>query len=100
MNKISIQNASKVYSNLQLGKNKTQGLKGKSFGEIIKSSIADVDKLQKESDNSVHNLATGEEQDIHKTMITMEKAEISFQLMMAVRNKIISAYETIMRMQI
>jgi flagellar hook-basal body complex protein FliE len=43
---------------------------------------------------------TGEETDIHKTMIKMEKAEISFQLMMAVRNKIITAYETIMRMQI
>ncbi len=59
-----------------------------------------MDKLQKESDNAVRNLATGEETDIHKTMITMEKAEISFQLMMAVRNKIITAYETIMRMQI
>jgi flagellar hook-basal body complex protein FliE len=100
MNKISIQNASKVYSDFQLGKNKPQELKGKSFDEIIKSSIADVDKLQKESDKSAYNLATGEEKDIHKTMITMEKAEISFQLMMAVRNKIISAYETIMRMQI
>jgi len=100
MDKISIQNASKAYLDLQTEKKKTQELKGKSFSEIMKSSIADVDKLQKESDNSVFNLATGEEKDIHKTMITMEKAEISFQLMMAVRNKIISAYETIMRMQI
>lgn len=66
----------------------------------MKSSIASVDKAQKDSDNAVRKLATGEENDIHNTMITMEKAEISFQLMMAVRNKIIAAYETIMRMQI
>ncbi|MCP4370312.1 MAG: flagellar hook-basal body complex protein FliE [Deltaproteobacteria bacterium] len=100
MDKISIQNVSKAYPDLPADKKQVQGLKGKSFSEIIKSSIADVDKLQKESDSAAFKLATGEEKDIHKTMITMGKAEISFQLMMAVRNKIISAYETIMRMQI
>lgn len=100
MDKISIQNVSKAYPGLLTRNKQDQGIEDKSFSEIIKSSIADVDKLQKESDNAVRNLATGEETDIHKTMITMEKAEISFQLMMAVRNKIITAYETIMRMQI
>lgn len=100
MDKISIQNISKAYPGLLNGNKRPQRPEGKSFNEIIKSSIADVDKLQKDSDNAVRNLATGEEKDIHKTMITMEKAEISFQLMMSVRNKIITAYETIMRMQI
>lgn len=100
MDKISIQNVSKAYPGLLTRNKQAQRIEDKSFSEIIKSSIADVDKLQKESDNAVRNLATGEETDIHKTMITMEKAEISFQLMMAVRNKIITAYETIMRMQI
>ena len=100
MDKISVQNISKAYPGLLTGNKQSQRPEGKSFSEIIKSSIADVDKLQKGSDNAVRNLATGEERDIHKTMITMEKAEISFQLMMAVRNKIIAAYETIMRMQI
>ncbi len=82
------------------GNKQVQKTEGKSFNEIIKTSIADVNKLQKDSDNAVRNLVTGEETDIHKTMIKMEKAEISFQLMMAVRNKIVTAYETIMRMQI
>jgi flagellar hook-basal body complex protein FliE len=100
MDKISIQNISKAYPDLLTGNKQAQRVEGKSFSEIIKNSIDDVDKLQKDSDNVVRNLATGEERDIHKTMITMEKAEISFQLMMAVRNKIIAAYETIMRMQI
>jgi flagellar hook-basal body complex protein FliE len=100
MDKISSQNISKAYPDL-LNKNKqVQRTKDKSFGEIIKSSIADVNKLQKDSDNAIRNLVTGEEADIHKTMIMMEKSAVSFQLMMAVRNKIITAYETIMRMQI
>ncbi|MDY6791174.1 MAG: flagellar hook-basal body complex protein FliE [Thermodesulfobacteriota bacterium] len=100
MDKISTQNISKAYPDLLPGNKQPQRVKQKSFGEIIKSSIANVDKAQKASDNAVRKLASGEENDIHKTMITMEKAEISFQLMMAVRNKIIAAYETIMRMQI
>jgi len=100
MDKISIQNISKAYPDLLTGNKQAKRIEDKSFGEIIKSSIADVNKLQKDSDNAVRNLVTGEETDIHKTMIIMEKAGISFQLTMAVRNKIIEAYETIMRMQI
>jgi flagellar hook-basal body complex protein FliE len=45
-------------------------------------------------------LAKMETQDIHNTMIAIEKADLTFQLMMQVRNKIISAYEDIMRMQV
>ena len=100
MDKISNQNIAKAYPGLLTGNKQAQKVEDKSFGEIIKTSIANVDKAQKDSDNAVHNLVSGEEKDIHKTMIRMEKAEISFQLMMAVRNKIITAYETIMRMQI
>jgi flagellar hook-basal body complex protein FliE len=100
MDKISIQNTSKAYPGILTGNKQPQRPEGKSFSEIMKSSIADVNKLQKDSDNAVRNLVTGKETDIHKTMIKMEKAGISFQLMMAVRNKIITAYETVMRMQI
>jgi flagellar hook-basal body complex protein FliE len=100
MDKISLQNISKAYPDLLTGNKQVQKEEGKSFGEIIKSSIADVNRLQKDSDIAVRNLVTGKETDIHKTMIMMEKSGISFQLMMAVRNKIISAYETIMHMQI
>ena len=44
-------------------------------------------------------LASGKQKDIHETMIEMEKADVAFQLLMQVRNKVIAAYETIMRMQ-
>ena len=45
-------------------------------------------------------LATGQSQNIHQAMIAMQQADISFQLMMAIRNKLVSAYEEIQRMQI
>lgn len=72
----------------------------KSFLETLKESIDKVNELQKAADVAVKDLAIGKAGDIHKTMIAMEKADISFQLMMQVRNKLISAYEEIMRMQV
>mgnify|MGYP001767288940 CR=1 FL=1 len=71
-----------------------------SFGEVLKDSIQKVGKLEQDADQEVAKLAKMETQDIHNTMIAIEKADLSFQLMMQVRNKIISAYEEIMRMQV
>ena len=53
-----------------------------SFGENLLQAIDSVDRLQKEADSDIQALATGEKRDLHQTMISMEKAGISFQLMM------------------
>jgi flagellar hook-basal body complex protein FliE len=71
-----------------------------SFGKILTESIGEVNRLQKEADKAAHNLVTGKETDIHGTMIALQKADLSFRLMMQVRNKILSAYEEIKRMQV
>lgn len=71
-----------------------------SFSEVLKDSIKKVGQLEKEADQEAIKLATMETQDIHNTMIAIEKADLTFQLMMQVRNKIINAYEEIMRMQV
>jgi flagellar hook-basal body complex protein FliE len=71
-----------------------------SFSEVLKDSIQKAGELEKEADQEAIKLAKMETQDIHNTMIAIEKADLSFQLMMQVRNKIISAYEEIMRMQV
>ncbi|MBW1834250.1 MAG: flagellar hook-basal body complex protein FliE [Deltaproteobacteria bacterium] len=67
---------------------------------LSKSSIGRVNQLSKEADQAVQALATGQETDIHGTMIAIEKASISFQLMMQTRNKIIDAYKEITRMSV
>jgi len=69
----------------------------KSFGEVLKSSIGKVNQLHKEADQAVQALATGQKTDIHGTMIAIEKASVSFKLMMQVRNKVIDAYNEIKR---
>jgi flagellar hook-basal body complex protein FliE len=73
---------------------------GTAFGEILKDAISTVNELQKQSDQDVQKLMTGESQDLHSTVIAMQKADLSFQMMMQVRNKIVQAYQEIMRLQV
>jgi len=73
---------------------------GASFGEMLKNAISTVNELQKQSDKEIQKLMTGEAEDLHTTLIAVEKADLSFQMMMQVRNKIVQAYEEIMRMQV
>jgi flagellar hook-basal body complex protein FliE len=70
-----------------------------SFGQWLNQSIASIDKMQQQSDEAALKLVTGENTDIHGTMIAMQKANIAMNLVMEIRNKIISAYDEIKRMQ-
>jgi flagellar hook-basal body complex protein FliE len=73
--------------------------KSPGFGDVLSSVIDQVDKVQSDADLQVTNLVQGKEQDVHSALIAVEKADISFQLMMQVRNKIVNAYQEIARMQ-
>lgn len=70
------------------------------FGSILQSSLDNVGRLQAEADQSLEELTTGRQTDIHSTMIAMEKAEVAFELALQIRNKLLNAYETLMRQQI
>lgn len=69
------------------------------FREVLGSAMEDLDHLQGKAQGSVSQVLTGNGGDVHSALIAVEKADLSFQLMMQVRNKIVSAYEEISRMQ-
>jgi flagellar hook-basal body complex protein FliE len=69
------------------------------FQKVLKRSIEEVDGLAKEANHSVQEMIAGK-MDVHQAMVAMEQANISFRLMVQVRNKMMAAYEEIMRMQI
>lgn len=99
--KTTLETNAPIHPSLQAPKTPAvQEQKGDNFGDMLKSAVNDVERLQAEAESSVQGFASGEHRDIHGTMIAMEKAEVSFQLLTQVRNKVISAYETIMRMQV
>ncbi|HZS12503.1 MAG TPA: flagellar hook-basal body complex protein FliE [Nitrospirales bacterium] len=70
------------------------------FMSTLKDAIAKTNDVQLEANQAVEKLMTGETQNVHQTMIALQKADVSFQLMMQIRNKIVTAYEEIQRMQI
>ena len=71
-----------------------------SFGRVLQQSLDQVSRLQLEANSSINDLATGKQTDIHQTMIAVEKASVSFELLMQIRNKVISAYDKLMRTQV
>jgi flagellar hook-basal body complex protein FliE len=69
------------------------------FIETLESAMNQVEQLQAQADNKVESLLQGNGTDVHSAMIAVEKADLSFQLMMQVRNKIVQAYQEISRLQ-
>ena len=73
---------------------------GESFLTSLQDAVGRLNETQAQADTSVQNLLTGRTNNIHETMIALQKADVSFQVMLQVRNKVVSAYEEIMRMQL
>ncbi len=80
--------------------NSTGGLGGASFADTLNTAIGQVNSLQKSSDKAAQDLSTGRTDNVADVMIASEKADIALRLMMQVRNKIIDAYQEIMKMQV
>jgi flagellar hook-basal body complex protein FliE len=70
------------------------------FGETIKSALSGVNDLQVDADKLAQKLAVGDPVEIHQAMIAMQKASTALQFTIQVRNKIIDAYQEVMRMQV
>ena len=73
---------------------------GTSFADTLTESLDKVNDLQKQADKAIEDFATGQTRNIHETMIAVNKADIAFRLTMQVRNKIVEAYQEVMRTQV
>lgn len=71
-----------------------------SFGDYLKTSMETVEGLGKQAQQSAERFLNGEGEEIHQIALAMQKAELSFELFMQVRNKVVQAYQEVMRMQL
>ena len=71
-----------------------------NFRETLTEAIGEVQRLQNEADTTIRQLVAGEIKDVTEAMVAVERADVSFQTMMAMRNRIVAAYEEVMRMQV
>jgi flagellar hook-basal body complex protein FliE len=72
---------------------------GVKFGDVLKNAVHTVDSLNDSASAQVSNLLQNGTGDMNSVMVAVEKADVSFQLMMQVRNKIVSAYQDVEKMQ-
>jgi flagellar hook-basal body complex protein FliE len=78
------------------GPQSTQG----SFGRIVTEGLQELNTQLKTSEADLQRLALGEAPNLHEVMIRLEESRISFQLMLQVRNRLLEAYQDVMKMQI
>jgi len=72
-----------------------------SFGQLLSQALKDVNTMHQVADGDAARLAAGDDSvDIHQVMIGMEKANVSLGLTLQVRNKLVEAYQEVMRMQV
>ena len=72
---------------------------GAPFGNLLTDAIGQIDKLEAQARNAVDGLMVGTGVDVHQAMIASEKASMAFELALAVRNKAVQAYQSVMSMQ-
>lgn len=73
---------------------------GADFSKMLGNAIEEANDLQTQAGVEVQKVLTGEINDIHSAMIAVQKADVSFQMMMQVRNKLVAAYQEIIKMQV
>jgi flagellar hook-basal body complex protein FliE len=69
------------------------------FGQVLSSAIGTVESLNQNASETVQKFLSGENEELHTTVLATQKAELAFELGMQVRNKVVDAYQEIMKMQ-
>jgi flagellar hook-basal body complex protein FliE len=88
----------KEFESKQLGKG--EGSPAPDFRRVLEDALAEVNEVHKNSNTQVEKLLAGDITDVHSAMIALQKADLSFQMVVQVRNKLVDAYHEIMRMQV
>jgi len=75
------------------------GAESAPFSDLLTDAVGQVDQLEKQADAAVTGLMTGTGVDVHAAMIATQKASMAFELTLAVRNKAVQAYQSVIGMQ-
>ena len=96
-----IKNVDLVYRPAPLAnsKNIDEAPKG-DFNSYLKNALGEVGELQDKANQAIQQMVGEGKGDLQETMIALEKADVSFRLMMQIRNKVLDAYQEILRMQV
>lgn len=71
-----------------------------AFQQVLQGTIGTLESLNNDAGVAVQNFLTGKNEDLHTTVLATQQAEMAFELGLQVRNKVVSAYQEIMKMQL
>ena len=72
---------------------------GSEFKNVLQGAIDQVELSHNDANQSVQNFLSGDGEDLHSTILAVQRAGLEFDMLMQVRNKVVSAYQEVMRMQ-
>jgi flagellar hook-basal body complex protein FliE len=73
---------------------------GSAFQSVLGDAISKVESFQNDATNSVNKFLSGEGEELHNVALKTQQADLSMQLFMQVRNKVVTAYNQVMQMQV
>lgn len=79
---------------------KTNPKGGPSFEDAIKSAIQEVSEVKNNAEKAIEGFSKGEVKDIHTVVIAMQEADVSLQTLLQVRSRLLTAYDSIISMQV
>ncbi len=71
-----------------------------AFRSLLGNTIANVEQTRATAHSSIEKFLGGENEELHQTVMDVQKAELSFDLFLQMRNKVVQAYQEVMRMQL
>ena len=89
-----------IPASIQMPSAQRTAAQGIDFQSALQSAVGKVERSQAAASQAVQNFVSGQDQELHTTILATQNAELQFDLLMQVRNKVVSAYEEIMRMQL
>jgi len=93
---IHLKQSGEVFGGERKTLNNTEG--GETFGDFVKNAINSVNDTQQEANQKVTDFVSGKTDNVHDVMIAVEKAQLSFQLMTEIRNRVVDTYKELSRM--
>lgn len=72
---------------------------GSGFQSVLSEAVGRVEQFQRDAQSSIDKFLSGEDEEVHKVALATQETQMAFDLFLQMRNKVISAYQEVMRMQ-
>jgi flagellar hook-basal body complex protein FliE len=97
---ITLANPATITPSPQLFPISGESTRGSSFQSIFQKAVDTVQASSDKADEAIQSFLSGNTEDVHSAVLATQRADLTFELFMQVRNKVVSAYQEIMRMQV